>query len=313
MLIDGTLSSLDSRVASNILNEIKNGELFADKIVLMVTYDLDQASQLDWVLHISDTGSLKSSSSTSEFFSDQNLQNVQSLRKDIKVDEPQTDIELEEKDAQPSSNQGIIKSEQNDLDKISYAVIGEYFKFCDAKYGGRFSVYIIVILHIIINFCAIWLSLYLAYVLSDFGGDNSEKKEALSENKEFVQMLFKIMGSCLVSTVVGKYISSLIFMSINKNLHKKVVESLIKTKMVFFDENTSGTIVNRLSQDIAKVDQIVFTFLEMIDYIIKCSLSVTFIVFSCPIVVFVVVAQLYYFYLLRKKILFITRDCFRLK
>ena len=104
MLIDGTLSSLDSRVASNILNEIKNGELFADKIVLMVTYDLDQASQLDWVLHISDTGSLKSSSSTSEFFSDQNLQNVQSLRKDIKVDEPQTDIELEEKDAQPSSN-----------------------------------------------------------------------------------------------------------------------------------------------------------------------------------------------------------------
>lgn len=43
MLIDGTLSSLDSRVSAEILKEIKHGELFADKIVILVTYDLDQA------------------------------------------------------------------------------------------------------------------------------------------------------------------------------------------------------------------------------------------------------------------------------
>ena len=76
MLIDGTLSSLDSRVASNIIQEMKHGELFADKIVLMVTYDLDQASQLDWVLHLTDDGHLKDSMSSSEFFSDQNSQTI---------------------------------------------------------------------------------------------------------------------------------------------------------------------------------------------------------------------------------------------
>ena len=103
-------------------------------------------------------------------------------------------------------------------------------------------------------------------------------------------MLFVIMGSCLFSTVFGKYISSLIFTSINKNLHKKAIQSLVRTRMVFFDENTSGTIMNRLSQDVAKIDQMVFTFLEMIDYIIKCSLSVTFIVISCPVVIVVVIA-----------------------
>ena len=58
VLIDGTLSSLDSRVSAKILEEIKGGELFKDKVVLMVTYDLDKAQQLDWVLHISDNGSL---------------------------------------------------------------------------------------------------------------------------------------------------------------------------------------------------------------------------------------------------------------
>jgi hypothetical protein len=61
------------------------------------------------------------------------------------------------------------------------------------------------------------------------------------------------------------------------------------------------------------VDQIVFNFLDMIDYIIKCLFSISFIVYSCPIVVGIVFAQLYYFYILRKRILKITRDGFRLK
>ena len=41
LLIDGTLSSLDARVARNIINEIKSSDLFADKLILLVTYDLD--------------------------------------------------------------------------------------------------------------------------------------------------------------------------------------------------------------------------------------------------------------------------------
>jgi hypothetical protein len=43
MLIDGTLSSLDSRVSSKIIKEMKEGSLFRDKIIFLVTYDLDQA------------------------------------------------------------------------------------------------------------------------------------------------------------------------------------------------------------------------------------------------------------------------------
>lgn len=43
ILIDGTLSSLDARVSSEILTHIKEGELFKNKLVVLVTYDLDQA------------------------------------------------------------------------------------------------------------------------------------------------------------------------------------------------------------------------------------------------------------------------------
>lgn len=44
----------------------------------------------------------------------------------------------------------------------------------------------------------------------------------------------------LLITVLGKFYSCQVFISINNNLHKKVINSLINTKIVFFDENTSG-------------------------------------------------------------------------
>ena len=126
-------------------------------------------------------------------------------------------------------------------------------------------------------------------------------------------MLLLIMIICLLTTIFGKYISTQIFMSINRNMHEKVIKSLINTKMQFFDENTSGRIINRLSRDMKTVDNIVFNFLEMIDYNIKCSFSVIFILFSNPVLILVVFAQLYYFRVLRQRVLHITRDCFRLK
>jgi len=50
----------------------------------MVTYDLDQAQQLDWVLHLSDDGRLQRSCSSEEFFADDSL--VQQLKKELKID-----------------------------------------------------------------------------------------------------------------------------------------------------------------------------------------------------------------------------------
>lgn len=66
--------------------------------------------------------------------------------------------------------------------------------------------------------------------------------------------LFIIMATCILVTVVGKVISSKIFMSINRNIHSLVVERLIKTKMQFFDENTAGVILNRMSSDVGTND-----------------------------------------------------------
>jgi ABC-type multidrug transport system fused ATPase/permease subunit len=82
--------------------------------------------------------------------------------------------------------------------------------------------------------------------------------------------------------------------------------------MSFFDENTSGRIINRLSKDISVLDSFVFNFLDMLDYIIKCLISTVFIVGSSPLSAFVVAFQLWYYVRLSRRILKITTDCFKL-
>lgn len=84
------------------------------------------------------------------------------------------------------------------------------------------SFFIILGLHILINVTNSIMSFYLAYSLSNFDG---------VKNNELASSLTLIIGLCLFTTILGKYVSSLIFISINKNLHAKVVKGLINTKM----------------------------------------------------------------------------------
>lgn len=185
-------------------------------------------------------------------------------------------------------------------------VLFSFFSFCDTHLGGRCSIFIVIFWHILINVFVSSLSMYLAYALSNLEG----AKDADKKQEGMLQPLLIIMGCTLTVTILGKYISSLIFMSINRNIHAKVIKAMVNTRMQFFDENTSGRIINRLSKDIAVVDRIVFNFLEMVDFIIKCLFSVVFIVISSPYTIIIVVFQLIYFYYLRKTIIIITRDCF---
>ena len=54
VLVDGTLASLDAKVARQVLENVIKGDLCDDKIVFLVTYDLDQASEMDYILHVDD-------------------------------------------------------------------------------------------------------------------------------------------------------------------------------------------------------------------------------------------------------------------
>lgn len=201
ILIDGTLSSLDSRVSAEILTQIKEGELFKNKLVILVTYDLDQAEQMDWVIHMSDTGSIEASMSSRDFFTQSDSQTLQNIKQMIKMskegdqntlstainddeDEQQMDSNLRLKEEEEKKNEAkkddgkegkqILKEEETQIDKVTYTAFFDYFSFCTKLLGGRCSVFVIIILHILINMSVSSLSLYLGITLQN-GNAGSER------------------------------------------------------------------------------------------------------------------------------------------
>jgi len=57
----------------------------------------------------------------------------------------------------------------------------------------------------------------------------------------------------------------------------------------------------------------VFTFLEMVDYVVKCFFSLALVVYSIPWLLIVIAISLVYLVHLRRRSIEVGRDCMRLK
>lgn len=126
-------------------------------------------------------------------------------------------------------------------------------------------------------------------------------------------ILISIVVLALVSSCFGKMISNKVFIGLSKRVHRAVANRVLTAKIVFFEENTQGRIINRFSKDVGTLDNFVFTFLEMTDYIIKCTYSLGIVLYLCPWLILLVGVSLVYLVRLRRKCLHTTRDPIRLK
>lgn len=122
-----------------------------------------------------------------------------------------------------------------------------------------------------------------------------------------------IIAVALGSSFLGKFISNKVFICIANRLHKKVVEGVINSIVTFFEANPQGRILNRFSKDVATLDHMVFTVLEMMDYTIKVLYSISIVVYLNPWLAIFVAVSLVYLVRLRRKTLIVTRDPIRMK
>jgi len=138
------------------------------------------------------------------------------------------------------------------------------------------------------------MSFYLAFTLtSQFTEGNK------SDTKEHVKVLALIILAALLSQFLGKVISTKIFMSISKRLHDATVNSLLASHISFYEQHTHGHILNRFTTDIKTLDNFLFSFLEMIDYFVKCLTAVIIVIYLYPSVLIFVLPSFVYLIHLR--------------
>ena len=122
-------------------------------------------------------------------------------------------------------------------------------------------------LHIVINLCSLAVSLFLAFTLTEKFTTDESLTASEKKNRELTYnvVLISIISFALLSSFAGKFLSNKIFMSINRKLHNEITKGVLTADITFFEENTQGRILNRFSKDVATLDNLVFTVLEMAD------------------------------------------------
>lgn len=306
ILIDATLSSLDAKVAHHVFENAIKG-LCKKKLVILVTYDLDQAAQLDRVIYLADDNSTsvltRSEFLKSEIYSKKNLK--------LKEEETSTNAsdssQLITEDKDEGTQRQIIGDEKVEEGSVSWALQKRFYSYAPC---GLYGVVVIILLHVVINACNMAVSLYLAFTLTNrFSEGPGTEQDTLKYNL----YLSLIIVAALISSFIGKYFSNYIFMRICNRMHHEMVKSVLGAHIRFFEENTQGRIINRFSKDIGTLDNLVFLFLEMIDYIVKCFFSIALVVYIVPWLLVIVALSTVYLIYLRQKNIYVSRDTMRLK
>ena len=128
-----------------------------------------------------------------------------------------------------------MTKEKNMLGKITLYGYAEFFSFAA---GGKWALLLILVLHIIINLCTIGVSIYLSYFLTHKFGTSDGDLEAQGDGGflgRYNLVLVLIIGTAILSALVGKAISVRLFTTISKRLHRHVVKHLLASKLTFFE------------------------------------------------------------------------------
>ena len=91
------------------------------------------------------------------------------------------------------------------------------------------------------------------------------------------------------------------------------MRKVLDASLIFFEENTHGVILNRFSKDIMTLDNCLFIFIEMVDYINKVLMALIVVVIMSPWIIIILLGSIVYLIKLRRTTLISLRDPNRLK
>ena len=123
------------------------------------------------------------------------------------------------------------------------------------------------------------------------------------KNKTFLSVFACLVGACFIFTIIRAYGFLLVSLKSAESLHDKMVVAILQAPVLFFDCNPLGRILNRFSNDIGCVDELLpKTFLAamqmllmiLAQILITVATNVWLVFLVVPIFVVVVVLSNYY-------------------
>jgi ABC-type multidrug transport system fused ATPase/permease subunit len=135
----------------------------------------------------------------------------------------------------------------------------------------------------------IWISISQGVrILTDFWlkstiTHESQEMDFLSNMGDFFTVFSVLIGIFLITQAIFGLFSSLSNLFAAKNIFQKITQKIIYSKIDFFEKNSVGRIVNRISNDIYSIDQWLPYYLRFfIEYFLICISAPIVIIIQLP-------------------------------
>ena len=277
-IFDDPLSALDPEVAERVFEECILGML-GGKTRLLVTNQLQYLSKCDIIVALSKHGKVLEKGSYEELMDNKRgevarlLTGVTPSRRSVKTEKPTNQNELESKSSISTTNaKKLVTQEERMTGSVEFKV---YLKYIQA--GGGYILFGFVLIFYLLSagvnlMSSLWLSAWTA--------DSSYERNTETFYISGYALTALLMG---IVTFIRTFCLTRFSIRSARKLHDKVLRSILRAPMSFFDTTPTGRILSRFSKDIFTVDQELADMVDIFIYIvIQLVVVIVTIIFVTP-------------------------------
>jgi len=272
LIFDDPLSALDPEVAEKVFDKCIIGML-KGKTRLLVTNQLQYLARCDSIIALGKKGKVLEQGTYDDLMKDSRgevkrlLQGVTQSKRNLTEEKQQTEDSNSPKDEQnpEKERKELMTKEERETDAVKFNVYLQYIKA-----GGGYLLFAFVFLTYILSTgtnvaTSVWISVWTA--------DSNYKNQTQT---------FYIVGYAILAILTGvmSFIRSYGLASLGVRsscqLHGRVVRSIFRAPMFFFDTTPTGRILSRFSKDMHTVDHEIADFVDIFVFIVL-QLSVVMI------------------------------------
>ncbi|KAK5646548.1 hypothetical protein RI129_005012 [Pyrocoelia pectoralis] len=261
-LLDDCLSSVDGQVGKHIFYECKN--FLKNNICLLVTYQELFLRESDNIIILKD--------GYVEFYgSYDHLKDVESEELKLMLNKCENVIDYHEEKEETVTNDNCTQSTKMGECNVYKETIAEgtvnkevykgYFK----AGGGVVMFVFILLLSAVTQGILSWNDYFVSFWVDmeqEMSGfrynqttDSTEFKELEQSNKNIMILYSFVVLLGAIFTFAKSFVFYYFTCKASVNIHKLILNKIINANMIFFNNNLSGNILNRLSRDLGILDE----------------------------------------------------------
>lgn len=281
-LLDDPLAAVDNGVGEHLLNQVIFGKL-KDKTRIITTHHLHFLEKADKIIVLKD-GMIEEQGSFQELISKHS--SFQNLIKEISKNNQKEKIEEKNEEKIESSK----KNEKKEFSKNS--VLKDSTMYDYLSFNGFYK-FLIFLLFIILEYSSNSIS---DWWLTKWSKDTEFKNYTLY----YYISIYICLGLLKLSiSLTTSYIGVNFVIETARALHETMLNRILYSKPIFFDDTPSGRIISVFSEDTHTVDsRLGSQLISLLHSIISIIISFCFMLYLSPTFLFIIIPILYLYYYL---------------